>query len=88
MDYEMLYNLINQNRDMKLSDVPDELEGVLRGVKGEDLLTGVLGMYMRKKLPEGLSIGSDEISYSPNSDSTYGFSIKDNTPTLSGSWRF
>ena len=88
MDYEMLYNLINQNRDRKFSDIPDELEGALKGVKGEDLLTGVLGMYMRKKLPEGLSIASDGISYSPNSDSKYGFSIKDNTPTLSGSWRF
>ncbi|MDA7518155.1 hypothetical protein N8529_00135 [bacterium] len=88
MDYEMLYRLIDQNRNRKLSDIPDEFEGAISGLKGEDLLTGMLGMYMRKKLPEGLSVASDEISYSPNSDSTYGLSIKNNTPTISGSWRF
>lgn len=84
----MLYRLIDQNRNRKLSDIPDEFEGAISGLKGEDLLTGMLGMYMRKKLPEGLSVASDEISYSPNSDSTYGLSIKNNTPTISGSWRF
>ena len=88
MDYEMLYKLIDQNRKRKFSDIPDELEGAISGLKGEDLLTGMLGMYMRKKLPEGLSMASDEISYSPNSDSTYGLSVKGNTPTISGSWRF
>jgi hypothetical protein len=88
MNYEMLYKLVEQNKGRKLSDVPDELEDSLKGLKGEDLLTGILGMYMKKKLPESLSMSSDSISYSPNRDSSYGLSIKGGTPTVNASWRF
>ena len=88
MNYEMLYKLVHQNKGKSLSDIPDELEDTIKGVKGEDLLASMLGMYMKNKLPEGISMGSDSISYSPNRNSTYGLSIKGDTPTINASWRF
>jgi hypothetical protein len=88
MDYELLYKLIKENKGLKPKDVPNMLEKRLKGVKGDDLLTGILGMYIKKSLPESLSVSSDSISYSPNKDSSYGFGMGNNTPTISGTWRF
>ena len=93
--YEMLYKLIGDNTDRKWLDIPHELESKFNSVKsdvhslhGDDLLKGVLGYYMKSKLPSSVSMGSDSISYSPNKNSSYGIKMKGGHPTFSGSWRF
>ena len=87
MNYEMLYKLIKQNPELKLSDLPNMLEDNINAVKSEDLIGGMLGMYLNKKLPKALNIAPDSISYNPSKDSSYKLSLG-NTPTISASWRF
>jgi hypothetical protein len=93
--YEMLYKLIEGNTGRKWRDIPYELESKFNSAKsdinslhGDDILKGMLGYYMKSKLPKSISIGSDSISYSPNKNSSYGIKMENGNPTFKGSWRF
>ena len=93
--YQMLYKMIQDDPNRKWRDIPEEFENRFSGLKddvnslhGDDLLKGMLGYYMKQRLPESVSVGTDSISYSPNENSSYGIKMENGNPTLKGSWRF
>ena len=88
MDYELLYKLVQQNQNKNISDVANDALSSVKAVKGQDILSGVLGMYLKSKLPDSLSVNENSISYSPTQGSTYGIKLSGGSPQLNASWRF
>ena len=89
MDYKLLYKLIQEtDKSTKINDIPKLVEDKINEISMEDVIGGVLGMYINKQLGDKLSIKDRGIAYTPNPHSTYGLSVKGGTPTISGQWRF
>tara|TARA_R100000458_G_C8164553_1_gene167345 strand:+ start:41 stop:310 length:270 start_codon:yes stop_codon:yes gene_type:complete len=89
MGYELLYDIVKGlPRETQWRDLPRMAEDEIRGLRGSDLAGGLLGLYIKNRLPDSLNIDKAGIGWSPNDSSNYRFEYRPGDIKLKGSWSF
>lgn len=92
MSYKALYDIAKaMPESTKWRDLPgmaeNELDGLTR-LNAGDFGGGLLGMFIKSRMPDSLSVDQSGIGWKPNPNSSYRLDYKPGDIKLKGSWRF